>query len=317
MQRSTQILTPDSAGVDVAADILRRGGLVAFGTETVYGLGADARQGDAVAAIYAAKGRPSFNPLIVHIASLEAAQELARLPDSAQQLAETFWPGPLTLVATLREGHGLSSLVTAGLQTVGLRVPANPAARALLTAFGGPVAAPSANPSGRISPTTAAHVRAGLDGQIDAILDGGPCTVGVESTIVGFDDETPVLLRAGGITAEAIEDVLQRPLANDGGGSITAPGQLASHYAPRGRVRLNARAPEPGEVMLGFGDVAGDMTLSATGDLCEAAARLFDALHQLDASGHAIAVAPIPQHGLGIAINDRLTRAAAPRPAQD
>ena len=308
----TQILSPDQTGLKRAAELLRRGALVAFPTETVYGLGADARQGTAVAAIYSAKGRPSFNPLIVHVANAEQAKRYAQWTETAELLASTFWPGPLTLVLPLRDGHGLSSLVTAGLPSIAIRAPAHPTAQALLALFDGPVAAPSANPSGRISPTTAAHVMAGLNGRIAAVIDGGPCAVGLESTIVGLVDR-PTLLRAGGVPTEAIEAALGHALEVGQEGSITAPGQLASHYAPRAKLRLNATEAREGEVMLGFGDVPGDLTLSQSGDLAEAASRLFDCLHQLDATGRPIAVASVPDTGLGRAINDRLMRAAAPR----
>ena len=317
---ATRTLAPDADGIARAAAILARGGLVALPTETVYGLGADARQGHAVAGIFAAKGRPRFNPLIVHVASAAAARRHVEWPARAEVLASAFWPGPLTLVLPLRADAGLSPLVTAGLDTLAIRVPAHPLARQLLAAFDGPVAAPSANPSGRISPTTAAHVLAGLDGRIDAVLDGGPCPVGVESTIVGLAGP-PVLLRPGGLPAEAVEAALGAPLAmpqSAGAGPAaqapTAPGQLASHYAPAAALRLNARAPRDGEVTLGFGPGACDLNLSETGDLTEAAANLFGHLHRLDAAGaRAIAVAPIPDRGLGRAINDRLARAAAPR----
>ncbi len=292
-----------------AAAILAAGGLVAIPTETVYGLAADARDGAAVARVFAAKGRPSFNPLIVHAAAAADAFALGRAGPEARALAAAFWPGPLTLVLPLREGAGLAPLVTAGLGTVALRVPGGPLAGALLAAFGGPLAAPSANPSGRISPTTAAHVAATLGARIDAILDGGPCAVGLESTIVGLAGP-PTLLREGGIPREAIEAIVG-PLAAPGPG-IAAPGALASHYAPRGPVRLEALAPRPGEAMLGFGPVPGERTLSAAGDLVEAAATLFGHLHALD-DGRPLAVAPVPDHGLGRAINDRLRRAAAPR----
>jgi len=313
MVAPTKRLSASADGLNDAAILLRAGALVAFPTETVYGLGADARNSTAVAAIYEAKGRPSFNPLIVHVADAAQAQELVEWPHTAQTLAKVFWPGPLTLVLPLRQGHGLSSLVTAGLETVGLRVPAQDAAQALLRAFGGPVAAPSANPSGRISPTTAEHVMAGLDGRIAAVVDGGACAVGVESTIIGFEAGKPTLLRAGGVAAEDIEAVLGKPLLAGQGSSITAPGQMLSHYAPRGAVRLNATTARAGENLLGFGLVAGTLSLSRSGDLIEAAANLFDCLHRLDALGGPIAVAPIPQIGLGVAINDRLKRAAAPR----
>ena len=301
------------AEVDLAAAILRAGGLVAWPTETVYGLGAAARDGRAVARVFEAKGRPRFNPLIAHLADAEAALALGWADADALALARAFWPGPLTLVLPLAPGAGLSDLVTAGTGRVAVRVPAHPLAQALLRAFGAPVAAPSANPSGRISPTAAEHVTRGLGGRIDAVLDGGPCSVGVESTIVGIGDGPPRLLRPGGLPAEAVEAALGRPLAPPEGAAMT-PGRMASHYAPRGAVRLDALSPEPGERMLGFGPVPGDVTLSETGDLREAASRLFAALHALDAMGGPIAVAPIPDEGLGRAIRDRLARAAAPRP---
>ncbi|MBY6083554.1 L-threonylcarbamoyladenylate synthase [Ruegeria arenilitoris] len=310
---STQYLNADPAGIAAAADLLRQGLLVAFPTETVYGLGGDARNGEAVAAIYAAKGRPSFNPLIAHVASVEAAKRYVEWSDNAEQLAAAFWPGPLTLVLPLRAGHGVSSLVTAGLETLAVRVPAHPTARALLSAVDGPVAAPSANPSGRISPTTAAHVRAGLDGRIAAVLDDGPCSVGLESTIVGLVG-TPALLRPGGVALEQIETVLGTRLAHHKPGDLlTAPGQLLSHYAPDAPVRLNATERRGDELLLGFGSVDCDRNLSARGDLIEAAANLFAYLHELDGTGRPIAVSPIPSEGVGAAINDRLRRAAAPR----
>ncbi|WP_299412718.1 L-threonylcarbamoyladenylate synthase [uncultured Sulfitobacter sp.] len=313
MPQQTLHLHATDTGLDRAAQLLKDGALVALPTETVYGLGADARNGTAVAAIYTAKGRPSFNPLIVHLAAPDDAKKYVVWNAPAQALARAFWPGPLTLVLPLLPDHGLSSLVTAGLPTVALRVPAHPTSHRLLTAFGGPVAAPSANPSGQISPTTAGHVLEGLSGRIAAVLDDGPCTVGVESTIIGFDGSTPVLLREGGITCEQITDLLGQAPAAPQGSNITAPGQLASHYAPRGNVRLNAQTPHKGEHMLGFGAVDGVLNLSPDGDLAEAAANLFEYFHRLDALGGAIAVAPIPQMGLGRAINDRLARAAAPR----
>lgn len=309
----TSRLTADHAGIARAAELLRAGELVAFPTETVYGLGGDARNGRAVAAIYAAKGRPSFNPLIAHVADVETARRYVTWTEAADKLASAFWPGPLTLVLPLRNGHGISELVTAGLDTLAVRVPAHPLAQALLAAFGGPVAAPSANPSGRISPTTAAHVHAGLDGRIAAVLDGGSCGVGLESTIIGLNGN-PALLRPGGLAAEEIEAILGQPLARHAtGDAISAPGQLLSHYAPRGAVRLGASAAQGNEVLLGFGPMDCDENLSASGDLTEAAANLFAALHRLDATGRPIAVAPVPDHGLGAAINDRLRRAAAPR----
>ncbi|KRW96210.1 L-threonylcarbamoyladenylate synthase [Paracoccus sp. MKU1] len=314
----TQILGHDSRGLRAAAELLAQGELVAIPTETVYGLAGDARNPRAVARIYEAKGRPSFNPLIVHLPDLAAAERIAVFDDAALALARAFWPGALTLVLPLRPGAGIASLVTAGLDTVAIRVPALPAAQEVLRAFGGPLAAPSANPSGRISPTTAAHVvdsESGLGGRIAAVLDAGACPVGVESTIVGWVDGQPALLRPGGVAAEAIEAVLARPLARPEADpdAPTAPGQLTSHYAPRASLRLNAEAARPGEVLIGFGPVAGEMTLSETGDLAEAAARLFDLLHRADELGRPIAVAPVPERGLGAAINDRLRRAAAPR----
>lgn len=309
-------LRPDAAGIAEAAALLRGGANVAFPTETVYGLGGLATDDDAVAGIYAAKGRPSFNPLIVHLVDLEQAEDWAELPDAARRLGAAFWPGPLTMVVPLRAGAGLSGHVTAGLPSVALRLPAHPLAVALLRAVGGPVAAPSANPSGRISPTTADHVMDGLGGRIAAVLDGGPCAVGVESTIVDMTG-APRLLRAGGVPVEALEAALGAPVLappEPSSAAPVAPGMLASHYAPRARVRLNAVAAESGETLLGFGGGAEPWTLSPTGDLDEAAACLFTRLHQMDAAGvGAIAVAPIPNTGLGLAINDRLRRAAAPR----
>ena len=308
----TDLLPATPEGLARAAALLRQGALVAFATETVYGLGGDAQSDTAVAAIYAAKGRPDFNPLIVHVADVAAAHAVAFFDEQAELLAAAFWPGPLTLVLSQRPGAGLAAAVTAGLPTVAVRVPAHPLAQSLLAAFGGPLAAPSANPSGRVSPTTAGHVMAGLSWRIAAVLDGGPCAVGVESTIVGCSG-VPRLLRPGGVPVEVLEAVLGMPLAAAGPG-VTAPGQLASHYAPDARLRLNADAPLPGEVWLGFGPAP--LTLSATGDLAEAAARLFAVLREADGlagPGGAIAVARVPEVGLGRAINDRLRRAAAPR----
>ena len=316
MQTETLPATPQ--GLEEAARLLRAGGLVAFPTETVYGLGGDARSDLAVARIFAAKGRPRFNPLIVHVPDLAAAQGFARLDARAVAVAQAFWPGPLTLVLPLRDGAGLSPLVTAGLDSVAIRVPAHPLAQALLRAFGGPLAAPSANPSGRVSPTRAAHVLEGLSGRIAAVIDGGPCAVGVESTILGLCG-APVLLRPGGVATEALEAALGVALPI-GGSAVkpSAPGQLASHYAPAAALRLNAATPAPGEVWLGFGPgPAGGLTLSATGDLVEAAANLFHLMRAADdlaGPGGRIAVAPVPETGLGRAINDRLRRAAAPRP---
>ncbi|MEM8654834.1 MAG: L-threonylcarbamoyladenylate synthase [Pseudomonadota bacterium] len=305
----TAVLNAEATGVAEAARLLSAGALVSFPTETVYGLGADARNGTAVARIFEAKGRPRFNPLIVHVPDLETARRYVRLSETQDKLARAFWPGPITLVAPLAEGHGLSPLVTAGLDTLAIRVPAHPVAQDVLRVFDGPVAAPSANPSGRISPTTAAHVLDGLRGRIDAVVEAGACPVGLESTIVG--GAPLALLRPGGLAQEDIEAVVG-PLAA-AGTAITAPGQLASHYAPAATVRLNANAAHPGELLLGFGPMQSDLNLSMTGDLVEAAAKLFGHLHALDARGQPIAVVPIPNCGLGRAINDRLRRAATPR----
>ncbi len=316
---NTATLAPDASGLAAAAATLRAGGLVAFPTETVYGLGGDARDDMAVARIFDAKGRPRFNPLIVHVEGLAQAEQIAVFTAAARDLAQRFWPGPLTLVLPLRAGAGLSHLVSADLPSVALRVPAHPVALALLRAFGGPIAAPSANPSGRISPTVAAHVLQGLGGKIAAVLDGGPSAVGVESTILSLLD-APQILRQGGLTQEQIQAALGAPVTagHDTSAQPVAPGQLASHYAPNAGVRLNATLAAQGEVMIGFGAIGGDITLSPSGDVVQAAANLFSSLRAADelaaqrgASG--IAVAPIPNIGLGRAINDRLSRAAAPR----
>lgn len=309
----TQLLGSSHQDIEKAADLLRQGQRVAFPTETVYGLGADARDGHAVAGIYEAKGRPSFNPLIIHVPDANSAREFGVWSDTAQLLADAFWPGPLSLVLPIRDGSGLSELVTAGLPSVAIRVPAGDLAQDLLRAFDGPVAAPSANLSGKISPTSAQHVLAGLDGKIAAVLDGGACSVGLESTIVGLLD-SPTLLRAGGVPREAIEHVLGTALNDPFAGEISAPGQLTSHYAPSAQMRLNAESWEETEKSLGFGQMECDLNLSESSDLVEAAANLFGHLHLLDAMGaDRIAVAPIPETGLGVAINDRLSRAAAPR----
>ncbi|MEE9454762.1 MAG: L-threonylcarbamoyladenylate synthase [Paracoccaceae bacterium] len=321
MNTSTQRYISDSAGIAQAAEILRAGGLLSFPTETVYGLGADARNDMAVAGIFAAKGRPQFNPLIVHVADLNAVKDIAELSDIARNIAATFWPGPLTLVLPRKHNCGLSKLVTAGLDTVAVRIPAHPVARQLLRAFDGPIAAPSANPSGKISPTRADHVMEGLGGRIAGVLDGGACDVGVESTIIGFSAGIPMLLRSGGIPVEILQKAIGMSLKTPEISTITAPGQLKSHYAPTVDLRINADAPHEKEVWLGFGPGTFDtpgLNLSETGDLHEAAAHLFAYLHQLDHMAIArgistIAVAPIPGHGLGLAINDRLKRAAAPR----
>ena len=318
----TEILAPDAAGVARAAALLAAGELLAFPTETVYGLGADARDGRAVAGIFAAKGRPRFNPLIVHVADVTAAERLIELPEpGGRWLAARFWPGPLTLVAPMRADSGIADMVTAGLPTVAVRVPAHPLAQKLLAAFGGPVAAPSANPSGQVSPTRAEHVIEALAGRIAAVLDGGACPVGLESTIIDFDGERAVLLRPGGLAVETVEAVLDAQVSREPGGTVIAPGQLASHYAPGAGLRLGANRPGPGEAWLGFGPdpegIAGPaLNLSPSGDLTEAAANLFAHLRALDTmlgKDSAIAVAPVPEQGLGLAINDRLARAAAPR----
>jgi len=303
---NTRVLPLGPQAIDEAARLIAEGWPVAVPTETVYGLAADATSGAAVARIYEAKGRPSFNPLIVHVPGLDAARRIAHFDPMAERLAAAHWPGPLTLVLPLREAAGIASLVTAGLSTVALRVPAHRAMRALLAAVGRPLAAPSANASGRISPTRAEHVLASLGGRIPLILDGGLTALGLESTIVAVDGEGLRLLRPGPI------DLGLEPTAR---GRIEAPGQLASHYAPAKPVRLDATEAAADEWLIGFGEVTGDASLSPSGDLVEAAARLFDALHQAEAAPRArIAVAPIPDTGLGAAINDRLRRAAAPRP---
>ena len=323
----TQILPAGEAAVVAAARALADGGLVAFPTETVYGLGADATNPAAVARIYQAKGRPAFNPLIAHVGDVAAAGKIARLDASATALAEAFWPGPLTLVLPKTQNCAVSHLATAGLDTVAIRIPAHPVARDILRVFGGPVVAPSANLSGHVSPTTAAHVQSDLTGRIDLIVDGGPVAVGIESTVVGCFDE-PMLLRPGGVPRAEIERVLGRtlvqPPADTGTDSAQplAPGMLTSHYAPRARVRLNVQRLEPGEALLAFGlgaisgiDAASTvMNLSECGDLAEAAANLFGHLRALDSQGvPTIAVMSIPNEGLGEAINDRLRRAAVGR----
>jgi L-threonylcarbamoyladenylate synthase len=311
------IVKADDAAIAEAARILRAGGLVAFPTETVYGLGADATNGQAVARIFEAKGRPRFNPLIAHVADLAIARDLAEFGGQALALAEAFWPGPLTLVLPLRRGarHPVSELVTAGLDTIALRVPAHKVARSLLAAASIPIAAPSANISGRVSPTKADHAEEDLGCKVDMILDGGPAEAGLESTIVALSP-APTLLRPGGLPREQIEALLACPLQDFREPGVVAPGQLASHYAPKAALRLNARSVGLGEVLLGFGPGApeGALNLSRSGDLREAAANLFAYLRALDAQGPAqIAVMPVPSTGLGEAINDRLRRAAAPR----
>jgi L-threonylcarbamoyladenylate synthase len=308
----TKTAPADAAGISEAANILRKGGLVAFPTETVYGLGADATNGEAVAAIFAAKGRPLFNPLIVHMPDLEEARRHVEVSPRAAALAQRFWPGALTLVLPRRKNSPLSLLVSAGLDSVALRAPSHPAAIALLKQAGVPVAGPSANRSGQVTATTAGHVADSLGGKVDFILDAGSATLGIESTVIGFDGDRPLLLRPGAIPREEIEDLIG-PLGAPGN-LIQSPGQLASHYAPRAALRLNASEIESGEVLLGFGDVPGaKLNLSPRGDLREAASNLFAMLRELDKSASRIAVSPIPAGGIGEAINDRLYRAAAPR----
>jgi L-threonylcarbamoyladenylate synthase len=300
----TRVLPFDDAAIAEAAWLVLAGEPVAVPTETVYGLAADATDAEAVARIYAAKGRPSFNPLIVHVPDLAAAETIGEFSDEARLLGEAHWPGPLTIVVPLRAGAPIAALVTAGLPTIALRVPAHPAMQALLKATGKPLAAPSANASGRISPTRAAHVLASLGGRIPLIIDGGATQRGIESTIVAATGGPLRLLRRGPVAIDA----------EMGGGTIEAPGMLASHYAPAKPLRLDAIEAHDDEFLIGFGTVAGDATLSATGDTMEAAARLFDLLHQADAAAaKKIAVAPILGDGLAAAIRDRLSRAAAPR----
>ncbi len=323
----TAILPAGEAAVAAAAHALARGGLVAFPTETVYGLGADATNAAAIARLYQAKGRPAFNPLIAHVGDLDAARRIGRFDASALLLAEAFWPGPLTLVLPKAADCAVADLATAGLDTVAIRIPAHAIARDILRAFGRPVVAPSANLSGHVSPTIAAHVQSDLEGRIDLIVDGGAVAVGVESTIIGIFDQ-PILLRPGGLPRADIERVLGRTLqeppedTESDSGQPLAPGMLASHYAPRTKVRLNADRIEPGEALLAFGlgaisgiDAASIvMNLSERGDLAEAAANLFGHLRALDSQrARAIAVMPVPHHGLGEAINDRLHRAAIGR----
>ena len=328
VELTTRAIKADADAIGIAARCLDEGGLVAFPTETVYGLGADATNGEAIARLYAAKGRPAFNPLIAHVANADAARKIASFDAAADALARAFWPGPLTLVLPKAQGCPVSELATAGLDSVAVRVPDHPVAHGLIAALGKPVVAPSANKSGHVSPTTAEHVRADLAGRIDLIVDGGPTSVGLESTIVACLGE-PVLLRPGGISRAQIERVLGRPLsapkesaAPESGGAPLAPGMLASHYAPRTRLRLDATSVAAGEALLAFGpslcpgaaQARATLNLSPRGDLVEAAANLFSYLRRLDQSGAAgIAAMPVPHDGLGEAINDRLRRAAAPR----
>ncbi|MCW5772923.1 MAG: threonylcarbamoyl-AMP synthase [Rhodospirillaceae bacterium] len=330
------VVPATAEAIAAAADLLAEGGLVAFPTETVYGLGGDATNDRAVARIFAAKGRPSFNPLIVHLWPGAPVDEIAIMDDRAHRLAARFWPGSLTLVLTRAPGCPISALASAGLDTVALRMPAHPVAEALLRRAHRPIAAPSANPSGRLSPTEARHVAEGLGDRVDLILDGGTCSGGLESTVLDLSGAETHILRPGLVTGEAIEAALGRKLdpapgakaglemamsdrASDSDGEIKSPGMMSSHYAPKKPLRLNAVEIEPGEALLAFGPnpprtVFASLNLSPSGDLQEAAANLFAYLHRLDASNaHTIAVMPIPEEGLGAAINDRLRRAAAPR----
>lgn len=316
------ILEPTLANLALAARALKEGKLVSFPTETVYGLGGDATNDRAVAAIYAAKGRPTFNPLIVHVGSLTDAARYAAIPPAAEILAKRFWPGALTLVLPRRQNCALSLLVSAGLDSVALRVPAHPAAQALLMMCGLPLAGPSANPSGKVSPTRAEHVIEGLGDKVAMVLDGGPCSIGVESTVLSLLGAKPQILRPGGIAAEQLAAALGAEVeaapAEANTADLRSPGQLASHYAPGLPVRLNAADTRSGEALLAFGPhppkAERMLNLSAAGNVEEAAANLFAMLRELDRSGlRAIAVMPIPESGLGIAINDRLRRAAAPR----
>jgi L-threonylcarbamoyladenylate synthase len=313
-------LQPSLGEIGEAARALRAGKLVAFPTETVYGLGGDATNDRAVAAIFAAKGRPSFNPLIVHVSSTSAATQFAELSAKALVVAKRFWPGPLTLVLPRRRDCKISLLATAGLDSVALRVPAHKIAQTLLMMAGVPLAAPSANPSGRLSPTAADHVLGDLGDKVEFVIDDGSCAIGVESTVLSLLDDRPRILRPGAVTAEQIAEILQEPVDIVAGAEDAAaprsPGRLLSHYAPSLPVRLNAATAAPGEALLGFGPTAPKdaLNLSPTGDLQEAAANLFAMLRGLDdPKFRAIAVMPIPEAGLGLAINDRLRRAAAPR----
>ena len=310
---AAQIRAADPAGIAAAADRLRAGGLVALPTETVYGLAARADRAEAVAEIYRAKGRPDFNPLIVHVPSLAAAERLALFDDRARALANAFWPGAVTFVLPLRADAGIAPAVTAGLPTIALRCPAHPVMRAVLEATGLPLAAPSANRSGGVSPTRADHVAASLGAAAPLVLDGGACAAGIESTIVALRDQGRwQVLRPGPIAEAQISDILGTDPDVVTSAAIEAPGQLASHYAPGKPVRLNAVKAAPDEFLIGFAAVAGDISLSPSGDLAEAAAGLYAALHAGAAAGQPrIAVAPIPDEGIGAAINDRLRRAAA------
>jgi len=312
MTGKPQVLPADQAGIAAAARLLRAGSLVALPTETVYGLAARADRAAAVAQIYQAKGRPDFNPLIVHVPDLAAAEQIARFDQRGRQLAQAFWPGALTMVLPLREEAGIAPAVTAGLPTIALRCPAHPAMRAVLEAAELPLAAPSANRSGGVSPSRAEHVVASLGDAVGLVLDGGPCAAGIESTIVALRDDGWEVLRPGPVTAQQIAAVLGTERSAKGTGQIEAPGQLASHYSPGKPVRLNAETAEADEFLIGFGAIAGHVSLSPSGDMAEAASRLYDCLHAArQAPQPRIAVAPVPEQGIGVAINDRLRRAAA------
>ena len=306
MPQATRILAYDDQAIAEAAQLILAGQPVAVPTETVYGLAADATNAEAVARIYEAKGRPSFNPLIIHVIDYQQAKTIGRFNQQARELAQICWPGPLTMVVPIQADANIASIVTAGLDTIGIRVPAHPAMQALIKAVGRPLAAPSANASGAISPTRAEHVQKSLGGRIPLIIDGGATQRGLESTIIAATGDELRLLRRGPINVSGVALGIS--------GNIEAPGQLASHYAPAKPLRLNAEEAEPGEFLIGFAGVTGDVSLSADGNLVEAAARLFDVLHEAeDSPKPLIAVAPVPDEGLGAAINDRLRRAAAPR----
>ncbi|MFC4348451.1 L-threonylcarbamoyladenylate synthase [Kordiimonas lipolytica] len=310
----TQVVSETENGaVSLAVQHLAAGNLVAIPTETVYGLAADATEYSAVQQIYEAKGRPSFNPLICHVADIEMAKKIVTVSPLAAKLMEIYWPGPLTLVLPARPDSPIAAPVSAGLDTLAVRCPKKAVTREIIKELGRPIAAPSANPSGKLSPTCAADVLAGLDGKLPLIIDAGDAPEGIESTIIGVKDEKLYLLRPGTITADEIAEQTGQPVLDRNEDEISAPGQLLSHYAPEASVRLNATEKQDAELLIGFGDIAGDISLSASGNLSEAAHNLFKTLRNADKSSTHIAVAPIPNHGIGIAINDRLKRAAAPR----
>ncbi len=312
-----RIQSPSNSTYKRAAEMLVAGDLVSFPTETVYGLGADARNNRAVAKIFAAKNRPDFNPLIVHVCDTSHVTDYVLMNDIAHVLANAFWPGPFTMVLPKKEASGLSDLISAGLDTVAIRVAKNHIAHELLKTFGGPIAAPSANKSGHISPTTAQHVDGEFGDELQMIIDGGACDNGIESTIVQIEEDRVILLRPGNITIDDIEKITGNPLILGGDGiKPTSPGQLESHYAPNAKMRLNVSVPRESECLLAFSNAPDHpgLNLSPTGDLTEAAANLFSMMRELDKSEYStIAVSPIPDTGLGLAINDRLKRAAAPK----